>query len=289
MEVVARAAAHMWPRLRALRNARFSSAVRTEPTGPIAVLSPHLDDAVIDCWSLITRPDEVEVVNIFTGSPDPGVVAYWDRVSGADDSAARQSERVEEDRLALDRANRRPANLGFLGFSYRNGRAEPSFAELDTALASHIPAVSAVYAPAALGSMHPDHEVVRAYALAMAAQGFQVILYADVPYCVGHGWPPWVTGAPPDPYLDVDVSWSFSLAGFRHLSNGPAVVRLSDHDAAQKLAAMRAYRTQFQMLDRGPIGVLSNPLIHRFEVFWPLRCRTTSRGTRSRVAGHIDL
>lgn len=60
-----------------------------------------------------------------------------------------------------------------------------------------------------------------------------------------HGWPSWVTGTPPDPYLDVEVSWSSSLGVFRHLctGRGAVVVRLSDDDATEKLAAMRAYRT----------------------------------------------
>jgi hypothetical protein len=30
---------------------------------------------------------------------------------------------------------------------------------------------------------------------------------------------------------------------------------------------MRAYR-EFAVLDRGPVGALSNPAIHRYEVFW---------------------
>ena len=49
------------------------------------------------------------------------------------------------------------------------------------------------------------------------------------------------------------------------------MVRLTDEQAERKLAAMRAYRTQFRALDAGAIGVLSNPLIHRFEVFWKVR------------------
>lgn len=135
------------PRLRAFRNRQFSSALRRDPSEPVAVLSPHLDDAVIDCWSVITRPGG-----------------------------------------ALGRAGRTPTNPGFLGFSYRDARAEPSFGHLDRALVSRIRAVSALYAPAALGSVHLHHDLVRAYALAMAAQGFPVTLYADLPYCVG----PWM-------------------------------------------------------------------------------------------------
>jgi hypothetical protein len=44
-------------------------------------------------------------------------------------------------------------------------------------------------------------------------------------------------------------------------------VRLDGKRAAAKLTAMRAYR-EFALLDRGPVGQLSNPAIHRYEVFW---------------------
>jgi hypothetical protein len=46
------------------------------------------------------------------------------------------------------------------------------------------------------------------------------------------------------------------------------VVRLAPEAAERKLEAMRAYRTQFAALDGGSIGLLRNPLIHGFEVFW---------------------
>lgn len=46
------------------------------------------------------------------------------------------------------------------------------------------------------------------------------------------------------------------------------VVRLSASAARAKLAAMRTYGTQFPTLDRGPLGRLSDPRVHGFEVFW---------------------
>ena len=46
-------------------------------------------------------------------------------------------------------------------------------------------------------------------------------------------------------------------------------MRLDAEQAAAKLAAMRAYR-EFAVLDRGPVGQLSNPAIHGYEVFWPV-------------------
>jgi hypothetical protein len=197
--------------------------------------------------------------------PRPGAVAYYDRLAGASDSAAHVADRIADDRVALDRAGRRPINLGFLARPYRAGRPEPSFADLDAALVAHTPTAAMVYAPAALGEPHPDHELVRAYALALAVAGLPVRLYADLPYCAVYGWPAWVTGDEPDPHLDIDAYWSGSGAAFTRAA--AEVAHLDVEQAAAKLAAMRTYR-EFAVLDRGPIGQLSNPAIHGYEVFW---------------------
>jgi LmbE family N-acetylglucosaminyl deacetylase len=252
-----------WAKLRPLRNRRFESRLRPDPAAPRVLLSPHLDDAVIDCWSIVTGPGDVRVVNVFAGVPRPGAVAYFDRLAGASDSAAHVRDRIADDRDALGRAGRRPLNLGFLAQPYRAGRPEASFAALDAALAAWMPGAAIVYAPAALGEPHPDHELVRDYALALAACGLPVRLYADLPYCAVYGWPAWVTGGDPDPQLDIEAYWN----GSGLTEAGAEVVQLDSAQAAAKLAAMRAYR-EFALLDRGPVGQLSNPAIHRYEVFW---------------------
>jgi hypothetical protein len=192
-------------------------------------------------------------------------VAYHDRLAGASDSAVHVAERIADDRAALGRAGRTATNLGFLARPYRARRPEPAFAELDAALVAHVPVPAIVYAPAALGEPHPDHELVRDYALALAAAGVPVLLYADLPYCAVYGWPAWVTGAEPDPHLDIDVYWNGGAAMFTRA--GAEVAHLDAEQATAKLAAMRTYR-EFAMLDRGPVGQLSNPAIHRYEVFW---------------------
>ena len=45
-------------------------------------------------------------------------------------------------------------------------------------------------------------------------------------------------------------------------------VRLSDAEMARKLSALEAYRTQFEALNQGPVGFLSNPKILKFELYW---------------------
>ena len=251
-----------------MRGPRSSAAsqprLRHDGDAPPLLLSPHLDDAVIDCWSVLTGEGELNVVNVFAGVPPRGRTTHWDRIVGATDSAALMRARIEEDRAALARAGRTPVNLDFLEHQQREDRRPAAARARSTRRVTRsVPAASRLYAPAALGTQHPDHVRVRAYARACAAAGIPVELYADLPYAVVYGWPHWVTGDAPDPHLDTDAYWGERPAG------EPRVVKLDEAQASAKLEAMRAYATQFPSLDRGPIGLLSNPKVHSFEVFWP--------------------
>ena len=264
-------ATRAWAKLRPARTAGFTSSLRRSASAPALILSPHPDDAVLDCWSVLTEPRAVQVVNVFAGTPAGGSVTYYERLTGATDSAEQMRRRLGDDRQALALAGRAAVNLAFLGLHHRSGRPEPSFHRLDRALAARIPEVAEVYAPAALGSPHPDHELVRDYALRIARSGVPVWLYADLPYCAVYGWPGWVTAQPEDRNPDVDAYWRASAPP--SLEPGPAgarVVELADAHATVKLAAMRRYGTEFPTLDRGPVGALSNRAIHRYEVFWPM-------------------
>jgi LmbE family N-acetylglucosaminyl deacetylase len=263
MSLAGKARGRFWRHAGPMLERGFTPRLRHDGAAPPLVLSPHLDDAVIDCWSVLTAPGELNVVNVFAGVPPAGSATHWDRIVGARDSAELMQSRIEEDRAALAHAERTPVNLGFLEHQQREDRRPPRLGAIDDALAEAVPAASRLYAPAALGTQHPDHLRIRDYALACAAAGLPVELYADVPYAVVYGWPHWVTGDVRDPHLDVDAYWGEPPAG------EPRVVRLDDAQAAAKLDAMRAYTTQFPSLDRGPIGLLSNPKVHRFEVYWP--------------------
>ena len=264
MSLAGKLRGHFWRRAGPLLERGFTPALRHDASAPPLLLSPHLDDAVIDCWSVITAPGALNVVNVFAGVPPEGRTTHWDRIVGAPDSAALMRSRIEEDRAALERVGRSALNLGFLEHQQREDQRPPKLAAIDEELTHAVAAASRVYAPAALGTPHPDHVRMRDYAAACAEAGMPVELYADLPYAVVYGWPHWVTGDSPDPHLDVEAYWGESQP-----AREPRVVRLDDEDADSKLEAMRAYETQFPSLDRGPIGLLSNPKVHRFEVYWP--------------------
>ena len=224
---------------------------------------------MLDCWSLLDTEGEIAVLNVFTGIPSDGTLTKWDRIVGATDSGTLMRARHVEDREALALTGRQPINLPFLESAQRANRPEPAFSALDEAIVGEAPVASRIYAPMTLGTVHPDHRLLRAYAIAVSRTGMPVTLYADVPYATVYGWPHWVTGAARDPHLDVDAYWAGSLAAVPQRLE-PRVVTLEPARAAAKLEAMRCYRTQFASLDRGPIGQLANSLVHPYEVFWDI-------------------
>jgi LmbE family N-acetylglucosaminyl deacetylase len=263
----------MRPYLRAARrrlnDRRFVSPLRVDPEAPALLLSPHLDDAVLDCFSVLVSGEPLAVVTVFAGIPADGRIPGWDRICGATDIETHLQERITEDREALATLGREAVALPFLGENYRGGGPRPSLREVAELIARHAPAASQVLAPAMVGEPIPDHLYVRGLALALGAQGMPVTLYADLPYATQFGWPHWVTGAERNPRVDVDVFWSRFLSQVPGVERArPRVVALSADEAARKLETMRLYRTQFQGLDA--VGKLSDPRIHGFEVYWDL-------------------
>jgi LmbE family N-acetylglucosaminyl deacetylase len=250
---------------------RFTPSLRHDPAAPALLLSPHWDDAVLDCWGLLSEGGPLEVLNLFAGTPAPGTVTLWDSITGSGDSAARTRERLAEDALALGRAGRTPQNLPLLDAQYRSGESV-KLSDLDGAVSARVPAASHLYAPAGIGS-HPDHVLARQYARALLRVGMPVTLYAELPYCVLHGWPQWVDGREREPNRDVDVFWLSYLDGVAELPplREADVWRLDDEQASEKLEAMRSYTTQLPALGYGARGLLEDPEIHRYEVSWRLR------------------
>ena len=143
------------------------------------IVSTHLDDAVLSCWSVIDGPGDVTVVTVFTGGPEPGGLTPWDSRTDAPDSATRMVERRAEDAAALAVAGQTPVHLGLLESQYLRMVPEVPWA----VLAPYLEGADVVYAPAAIAlgrPPHSDHVVVRKAVLAGRPDA---VLYADQPYC----------------------------------------------------------------------------------------------------------
>jgi LmbE family N-acetylglucosaminyl deacetylase len=236
---------------------------------PTLVLSPHLDDAVLSAWSVLREPGEVVVANVCTAIPPAGTVGAYDRTKGANDSAAFMGERLAEDARALALADRGPPlDLGLLEDQYRDRPLSSD--QVRERLEGALDGVAAICAPAGIGG-NRDHVAAREAALEIGReQDAPVSLYADLPYAVRVGWPHWVTGASPRPHLVPEARWNEFLAtascGIESLE--PRVRSLGEAEAALKLRALEAYRTQFANLNAGPLERLRNAEIIGFELHW---------------------
>lgn len=219
----------------------------------VAVLSPHLDDAVLSAFSALPA----RVVNVCTGLPPAGAVTSWDRICGATDSRAHMEERLEEDGAALALVGSEPVALGFLDVQYRTGPLDHG--ALRSAIEEAVGDALEVWAPAGIGD-HPDHLQVRDAAIEL---GRPLRLYAELPYAVKFGWPAWVTGAEADPRLVPDGAWSLPQG-----AGEPTIHRISENDVQLKLQALRRYRTQFSALSRGKLEHIAHPSVISHEVSW---------------------
>jgi LmbE family N-acetylglucosaminyl deacetylase len=238
-----------------------STRLRFSGDGPVLLLSPHLDDAVLGCWSMLTSDLDVQVVNVFAGVPPVGFVSAWDHKCGAASSADQMHQRRAEDAQVLTPLVGPPANLAFLDMQYgRRDGSRVTMSSLDRAVAEIAPAVSLVYAPAALGEGHVDHRLVRAYARGLPRAGIPIRLYADLPYAARPAWPDWVRVGRPPGRGDRSLP-----AGLRH-ADAIDVVNLGNHEVHEKLKALQEYGTQFTALDEE--GYLTDPHTLRHEVFW---------------------
>lgn len=266
----------------------------------VVVCSPHFDDAVLSCWSVLARDADCAVVNVFTGAPSGQFSAWYDQKTGASSSANQMLNRALEDRDALAAAGKTPINLGLLEAQYRLrqnpalhvllrripplrlmldrpslqpllcGVPAPTPAEIADAVVRAVPSATGIYAPAGIGG-HPDHVLVREAGAVLASRGMHVHLYADVPYAVRYGWPAWVGTTKAEHQTDrANALWSRYLGGLAlgDMIGRAIVVRLAPEEAARKASAIRRYVTQARSLaGAGGRSWLQNVAL---EVYWPV-------------------
>lgn len=250
--------------------------VEVDPQAPALVLSPHWDDAVLSCWSVLGAAGELSVVNVFAALPPAGRRGPWEAFAGLADSRERARARREEDVRALSLAGRDAHNLELPEIQQRDGPDAVSAAAVGRALAEAVPRASRVYAPAGIGG-HVDHVLARRCALRLLARGMPVTLYAELPYCVTHGWPEWVGAQGPHGSGDVDAFWQAFLTDLAEMPplREARVAQLDAQEAAVKLRAIGCYQLSLGLAAR---EALAAGAFHTAEVMWDLRPATPSPG-----------
>jgi hypothetical protein len=216
-----------------------------EQVSPVVVVSTHLDDAVLSCYSALgSKPT---VVTVLAGVPPLGVLGGWDADGGATDSHDRVLERRDEDRRALLLSGSGHVHMDFPD-AQQWGQADiipPKTEELADGLRVHLERAGSVYAPA--GIWNAEHKLVRDAVLRVRADAS---LYADLPYALHP-----------------------QMGGFELPEEVPAANRrrreeqLNARTAAAKVESARCYETQLRQLV-AIFGPFLNAQTLSREVFW---------------------
>src|SRR4051794_9894097 len=149
---------------------------------PVAVLSPHLDDAVFSCGDLIAASGEAVVATVCAGMPPSAeTLTEWDAVCGFGSARHAIAARREEDRAALSALGAAPEWLEFCDAQYGE---RVDCARLQSRLAALLDRLEAATVVVPLGLFHDDHLTAAGVALSLLPllPDRRWIAYEDVPY-----------------------------------------------------------------------------------------------------------
>jgi LmbE family N-acetylglucosaminyl deacetylase len=202
----------------------------------LAVLSPHLDDAVLSVGERIARKtrrgDRVSVVTVLAGDPDSRIAAGpWDEESGFQTAGEAARGRRQEDRQACAVVGAHPVWLPFGDEQYARGGGDD---EIWASVFAALGAVDAVLAPG-FPLAHRDHRWLAALVMAHRSELPRLGLYTEQPYALGKG----------RPRDDLRLTGDPGIA--------PPEFEPSPRDARAWLAkrrARRCYRSQLSQLGR---------------------------------------
>ena len=250
------------------------------PSGPLLLVSPHLDDAVLSCAAIVERAEAVDVLTVCAGLPEPPRRGWWDEECGFSSSAESMPARMREDEAAFAGTPHRRRYLTLLELQYVDGRSEDEAKAIAAAVQSWLSTTpdGTVTLPAGAGCgfrpivrralralgrpchppQHPDHLYVRDAALAALRDSrTQLLLYEEVPYLIGGR-------------ADGEAS---RIAGADGWELEPIAVPIDRRAKAERVAA---YATQVGPLSPAE-GRLDDPAaLPAEEHYWLLRRSSTS-------------
>jgi LmbE family N-acetylglucosaminyl deacetylase len=127
----------------------------------IAIVSPHLDDAVLGTGRLLARHPGATVVTVFAGNPPayPNPMRTWDVQSGFEPGDDVMAVRREEDRAALAALDATPHWLDFVEYSYRPNDEPVPPEDIVGALTDALVSLRPTLVVAPFGLANPDHDM----------------------------------------------------------------------------------------------------------------------------------
>jgi LmbE family N-acetylglucosaminyl deacetylase len=210
-------------------------------TGEVAILSPHLDDAVFSLGASIARASRfgtrARVVTVFAGDPDSTTPAgWWDERAGFQTEGEAARIRREEDRAACRLVGAMPVWLPFSDATYERTVGD---AEIWEALIQTLQGAELVLLPG-FPLEHVDHVRLTRLVLGRPLPDARVALYVEQPYAKRYAKRTGVDGPRVPPALELHVPQPVSWI------NLP--VERSDRRAKRK--AILAYRSQLPLFGR---------------------------------------
>jgi LmbE family N-acetylglucosaminyl deacetylase len=204
----------------------------------IAIVSPHLDDAVLGCANFMASHPGVVVVTVFAGNPpaypsDP--MRKWDVQSGFAAGDDVMETRRHEDAAALDLLDATPVHLEFVEHTYNPDDRPVAPAVLAEGLAPALAALGPTLVLAPFGLANPDHDVThRACMLARDELGDSVSwwCYEDSGY----------------KHIPGMLAWRVSSLFRRGVWPTPVCPPTDAHET-RKRAAIACYPTQLRALE----------------------------------------
>jgi len=201
----------------------------------IAVLSPHLDDAVLSLGASIAEAaddgHEVTIVTVFAGDPDSTTPAgSWDSRTGFATAGEAVRSRREEDRKACSLLGARAVWLPFVDGDYGGSR---SCDEVAAQLTEVLAGFDAVLVPGR-PLRHKDHLWLARCVQQHGVGAERLGLYAELPYDF---WSEKDLGDVPPPPAEQPVVWT--------------ELRVSLGSRIAKWRACAAYSSQLPWLGRG--------------------------------------
>jgi LmbE family N-acetylglucosaminyl deacetylase len=158
--------------------------IEFEDLGPVLVISPHLDDAVLSCGQLIKSRRDTTVMTVLAGFPDGAHAGWSGRTTGLPIAKDANLRRREEDKKAMQALGAKTMWIDIPAQEY-GPVASPSgrLLMIQGAIESAVATTEAhsVFVP--LGVTHPDHVIVSdAALLAVATSSLESYVYMDMPY-----------------------------------------------------------------------------------------------------------
>jgi LmbE family N-acetylglucosaminyl deacetylase len=205
----------------------------------VAIVSPHLDDAVLSCARLMAAHPDATVITVFAGNPPayPDPMRTWDVQSGFAPGDDVMEVRRAEDTAALAVLDAHPVHLDYVEYSYNEGDRPVAPETVAGGLAAALAAVRPTLVLAPFGLANPDHDVT--HRACMLVRDRDVLGAAVSWWCYEDNGYKHIPGM---------LAWRVAALFRRGLWPTPVCPPV-DHDGARKSAAVACYPSQLHALE----------------------------------------